>query len=1123
MLYSNLTGAGSALAEALAALPIGEKNLDIFERFMDTSCPADLSLLEGVSRIDLTVQIDWKVIDKLGKAISKELIKSGNDELLNRYIVFIYALGGERCWRILYVLNNNSKCDTYLYRGLKSAYGDKAKSISYLIRAAHAVSGYYQRDFEKADVSTCIEAAYLAENNFKARCLLVTYGLDQLEKGDKQADEALALAHRLVNHANLTPLDAKEEEFYLITLAECGYFDKSYIDKLISRLSALDSVFANRALVSYAVSLKIDEKRIYEVIENEPSLVTPDYILNIRGKLWHKQKLAKEYTDVYIEAIRKCDDVIHAIDLETAIIESGAPYDKKLTDLKGRTRARVIDALQNCFPKKNEIREYLEGQRTLADTLPAIREGNIPSFSNRSGANYLNYYKAFGEDDFIARAITLVMLSDISYGRFYRLIEYTGFVINREESIKPAIEMLMMSGADLTQTIEAIALCVDDMYTSKENCLNAAVDEFEKQKEELRNVNTKALSATARIIYTKALGRHANEFKTELLALCDDGSKAVRAELTAILAEQKGWAEDIKALLFAKKGSKRELALEVISKQGKEGYIDALQKAFDAEKSEKIKLKIGAMIGSAVTVVEEPKLSLSEQLEKLVKSASARKLSFLFEREFKPVHKKDGEAADENTLKALAACYAPFTSAQKSQLADDIAATLDEKDLEDFCAEVFGRWYDNGAQAKQKCLLYLCACHGGVPMVRTFMHYIKEWAESMRGAIAAEAVRAMALGGSSEALMNIDNMSRKFKNKQVRAAAGEALANAADALGITTEELADRIVPDLGFDKNLCREFDYGTRKFKVYITPSLELEIFNGDKKIKTLPKPGSNDEENKANAAFADFKELKKQLKNVITAQRQRLEYVLMCDRRWTAQKWNALFVENAVMHSFAIGLIWGVYENGELKDTFRYMDDGSFTTSDGEEFTIPEGAQIGLIHPIELTKEKIDEWSEQLEDFEITQPFEQLRRPVFLPTDDELKANKITRFKDITLNSLTLVNKMTKLGWYKGQAEDAGFFYYFYRDDFSSANKNPDGTVSAEGFGVMLTFSGASIVVYDFEGEDTDIDKLIFYKAGEQPNYYNKEEKGFLKIADVSKRYFSEIIMQLSSVLLPKTEEQ
>lgn len=75
------------------------------------------------------------------------------------------------------------------------------------------------------------------------------------------------------------------------------------------------------------------------------------------------------------------------------------------------------------------------------------------------------------------------------------------------------------------------------------------------------------------------------------------------------------------------------------------------------------------------------------------------------------------------------------------------------------------------------------------------------------------------------------------------------------------------------------------------------------------------------------------------------------------------------------FAIGLIWGIYKEETLTGSFRYMEDGSFNTVDEEELELPEDAVIGLIHPIELSKEERDAWKEQLEDYEIIQPVEQL----------------------------------------------------------------------------------------------------------------------------------------------------
>ena len=177
--------------------------------------------------------------------------------------------------------------------------------------------------------------------------------------------------------------------------------------------------------------------------------------------------------------------------------------------------------------------------------------------------------------------------------------------------------------------------------------------------------------------------------------------------------------------------------------------------------------------------------------------------------------------------------------------------------------------------------------HGGYDVQELALKYIKEWAEASRGAIAAEAVRALAMNGSSTALMAVDNMAHKFKQRQVKNAAIEAMSKAAEELGITTEELGDKIVPDLEFDENMERVFDYGTRKFKVYLTPSLEVEVFDeSDKKLKNMPAPAKKDDEVLAKKSNAEFKQMKKQLKNVITVQKTRLETALLADRRWTRQ---------------------------------------------------------------------------------------------------------------------------------------------------------------------------------------------------------------------------------------------
>ena len=165
---------------------------------------------------------------------------------------------------------------------------------------------------------------------------------------------------------------------------------------------------------------------------------------------------------------------------------------------------------------------------------------------------------------------------------------------------------------------------------------------------------------------------------------------------------------------------------------------------------------------------------------------------------------------------------------RRQQKADILAENLQSEELALYANELFDKWLQSGAEAKKKWVLYAASIHGGDKIVQKIQHQVQEWPKAARGAIAAEAVQALTLNPLPQALLIVDGIARKFKFKQIKSAAQKALEFAAEQLGITREELADRIVPDLGFDENMERQFDYGERKFRVTITPSLEIQVFD-------------------------------------------------------------------------------------------------------------------------------------------------------------------------------------------------------------------------------------------------------------------------------------------------------
>ena len=608
--------------------------------------------------------------------------------------------------------------------------------------------------------------------------------------------------------------------------------------------------------------------------------------------------------------------------------------------------------------------------------------------------------------------------------------------------------------------------------------------------------------------------------KKRIFAMCADGSKEIRTLVGESIAKHKEYEKDVLELLQSKKQAVRELAVDILQVWEKEKYKDILLETAKMEKSAKLAEKIYAILETTSVEGEsgEKKDAPIQLVEQLHRGGRNKKILWLYETPNQTVHFTNEKEADEKYMQAILLSYANMQKPGINQNAAVLAKPLKPKELESYAVQIFSKWMESGAEAKQKWVLYFAAIHGGHTMIEMILQCIKEWAENLRGAMAGEAVKALALNGSAEALMHVDNMAHKFKHKQVKKAALQALDNAAEELGITSEELGDRIVPNLGFDENMERSFDYGSRIFKVYLTPTLELEVFDEDgKKRKTMPAPSKKDEEEKAKQSNAEFKQMKKQLKNVISIQKLRLENALLADRRWKAEAWQNLFVKNPVMHSFAIGLIWAAYEEDKLVQTFRYMEDGSFNTADEEEYTLTENCTIGLVHPIDLNEEELSAWKEQLCDYEITQPIEQLERKVYHMREDEAGTLDLKRFQGRKVNAFTLLGRMAKLGWLKGSIQDAGCFDTFYREDVLERIKREDGSTQLVGNAAELHFSGMYVGGDD---ENVEIENIRFYTPGTIRRgsyvYDEADDKKAIKLEKINTRYFSEIVNQVEMVL-------
>ncbi len=1146
MLYANQTihsGSFPNLMQALAAYGVHSETLEIAAEYLNLENPRNDSLLDQIQKQDFSgyYNVYSQNTKNRENAIKKEINRHNSDELEERFFLLIYTIGGLSCT----VLGLNDVGSDYnkrkekILKAFRSRFGDEADAIYLAIysdRNSNHIIQSYGMEITEAAPEVCLKAiAYLS--NYNAKLKLVISAMNELvppeqmtmldavktifsgKKAEYRPSLLIPQAVKIMDEIIIPgSVSLPEKNAYLLSLALASGYDEKYFVLFKSEIANKQGTFTEWILKS-----NIDKNRVLDVVERA-EVPTPQYISHIahadaddrrywRGSLRYRdsrlENIAKKYPEVFRQQMNQEEDITIASRMEKILKSVDKSYQGG-TDVQDKARRQCIDILTSENPnEKVQIESFLTGSMSMEDFLP-VASNLKPSKGSYYGS--VHYVTVYGLDEFAERCICYRTMLDYDH-YYYPLTALPGYPLEDHE--EKVIEILRKYHVPMTYILNGVVKMAEQHY--QKDIRKKVIRKLSDFADEIAALDVKSLNVEARYARIEILASH-NKYQhiERILEAAQDSSKKVRQLVAESLpAPGKELNQKYLDLLTGKKISQREIAVSLLEKNFPDCYQDAVQKAFEAEKNEALKARLAALLNQEVSAVPAVEINLVDEYSK---GNKAKKVAWLFQNPFTPVHDKSGNEVEEKYLIAITNCYASMDICKftRSEIADKIAENLNQTDVERFAQEVFSRFIDRGAEAKQKWVIYFTGIMGGSEAVASLQHYIKEWSENSRGAIASEAVKALAFSGSSSALMAVDGMARKFKNKQVRNAANAALVQAAEALHITREELADRIVPDLGFDENLCRIFDYGQRQFKVYLTPALELEIFEDEKKLKNLPKPGKNDDPEKSEQASRDFKEMKKQMKTAVQSQKARLEYVLLCDRKWSPDAWKELFIKKPVMHCFAIGLIWGAYdEQDQLLQTFRYMEDGSFNTSDEDEYELPEQCRIGLVHPVELDKDLIQTWTEQLSDYEISQPFPQLNRPVYTVLPEEIGKKALQRFSGTELTNLSLINKMTKFGWEKGAAQDAGCFYEFVRNDIARQEKIGD-KIQNIGYYAELQFSGSYIAAGYMDAEDVTIEALKIWK---QSSAMFKDEDA-LNLEEVSPRYFSEIVAQLSE-MLPKEE--
>ncbi|MDO9436654.1 DUF4132 domain-containing protein [Hydrogenophaga sp.] len=360
-----------------------------------------------------------------------------------------------------------------------------------------------------------------------------------------------------------------------------------------------------------------------------------------------------------------------------------------------------------------------------------------------------------------------------------------------------------------------------------------------------------------------------------------------------------------------------------------------------------------------------------------------------------------------------------------------VQAVCTPASLAAFAWDLFEAWTLSASPNKESWAFTALGLLGSDDTAHRLAPRIREWPGQSAHQRAVVGLDVLAAIGSDVALMHLNGIASKLKFKALQDKAKEKIADIAEARGLTTAELADRLVPDLGLDAQGTLLLDFGPRQFTVGFDETLKPFVKDVQGvRLKDLPKPVKSDDAALAEAATERFKQLKKDAKAIASLQVTRLEMSMVERRRWKAVDFQRFFVEQPLMRHLVARLVWGVYgAQGQLTSGFRVAEDWTLADANDAHTTLPDDATVGIVHVIEMPQPLQAAFGQIFADYEILQPFKQLGRETYTLTPDEQQAQVITRFAHKTVSIGSIMGLLNR-GWQKGEAQNAGWIGWFVK---------------------------------------------------------------------------------------------
>lgn len=355
---------------------------------------------------------------------------------------------------------------------------------------------------------------------------------------------------------------------------------------------------------------------------------------------------------------------------------------------------------------------------------------------------------------------------------------------------------------------------------------------------------------------------------------------------------------------------------------------------------------------------------------------------------------------------------------------------------------------------------------------------------------------ALSHASSEAAIAQLSRLKTRARHASIKTQVAKAFGAAAEQTGMSVADLEEVAVPTCGLTGvgELRRQISDFTVHLRASDQLTTEIAWIKADG-VKQAGIPASVKE--KFAGDLRTLKQAEKEIRQLLPAQRDRLEQLLPQHKSWSMAEFRSRFLDHHLVGVVARRLIWR-FTDGSRTASAIWYEDRFVTERHAHVDWLRDDTRVWLWHPLYGDIAEVKAWRDWLEAHEVTQPFKQAHREIYLLTEAERRtATYSNRFAAHLIKQHQFAMLCRQRGW-----------RYTLQGDWDSANTP---TIALPQWDLRAEFwvEGVSDGSTPIERNDVSHRGIYVYLSTDQVRFYRTGDAAPIALADVPPLAFSEVM--------------